>query len=256
MDSLKKDIVKISWSGGKDSSCAAHLHLLQGDKCIIVCYIPMFTEKIPLLLKNHYDFILSTADRFIKMGARVFFVHGESYFNFVHRKRIQGKRKGIFFGFPSFVRQHCAFRLYSKIKALNAVDKEKSLLYDYEDIGIAIDEKQRLHQLNERKRSILVERFFTEKMAFDYCRKNSLLSPHYEEFKRDGCVLCPQASSKLRVRWFQEYPEAMEIVLYLQDFVRAELPGQYPLREKRWFIEEDFQIGFFDNIGELRYLIN
>lgn len=253
---MKKDIVKVSWSGGKDSSCAAHLRLSQGDECIIVCYIPMFTDKIPLLLKNHYEFILHTADKFRQMGARVFLLHGETYWDFVHRRRVKGQRKGIPFGFPPFIRQNCSFKTYSKTKVLSDVDKEKQLLYDYEDIGIAIDEKHRLNQLDERKRSILVERGFTEQMAADYCIKNGIYSPHYKEFKRDGCVLCPQAPPSLRVKWFQENPEAFYMVLQLQDFVKKEIPGQYPLREKSWFIEEDLQIGLFDKPGETRYLIN
>ena len=61
---MAKPVVKICWSGGKDSTCAVMKHLEAGHICKIVCYIPMFTETIPLLLKIHYDFIMRTADYF------------------------------------------------------------------------------------------------------------------------------------------------------------------------------------------------
>lgn len=38
-------IVKVAWSGGKDSTCAVMLHIKRGDKVKVVCYIPMFTKK-------------------------------------------------------------------------------------------------------------------------------------------------------------------------------------------------------------------
>lgn len=43
------DVVKVSWSGGKDSTCALDLHLERGDKVIAVNYTPMLTDTIPLL---------------------------------------------------------------------------------------------------------------------------------------------------------------------------------------------------------------
>ncbi len=33
------DIVKIGWSGGKDSTCAVYKHLERGDKLKIVSYL-------------------------------------------------------------------------------------------------------------------------------------------------------------------------------------------------------------------------
>ncbi len=36
------DVVKVFWSGGKDSTCAVMLHLLQGHKVKVLCYIPIF----------------------------------------------------------------------------------------------------------------------------------------------------------------------------------------------------------------------
>lgn len=227
-------IVKVSWSGGKDSSCATHLHILKGNKVKAVCYIPMFTDDIPLISKQHYEFILSTADRFRDMGAEVFIVKGMTYYDFIHKRSSRGKFKGRAFGFPCYLTGRCNFKTYSKTKALNDIDVG---YYEYEDIGIAYDETDRHNQLNEHKRSILVEREITEQKAFEYDKQNSLLSPHYIFNKRDGCALCPHKNERERLDWYSEYPEAKDIVIELQEFVKIERPDQTPLRNGKWFIE-------------------
>lgn len=95
-----KPTVKVSWSGGKDSTCAVLLHLRDGHKVKAVNYIPMFTEEIPLLLKDHYEFIQKTAERFRDMGADVYMVTGMTYCDFVLRRKTKGADKGGIMGFP------------------------------------------------------------------------------------------------------------------------------------------------------------
>lgn len=245
-------IVKCCWSGGKDSTYATFLHIQQGDEVKVVNYIPMLNDNIPMLLKRHYDFILSTAERFRKMGATVDIVSGMTYVDFVHYRSQRGEHKGRAFGFPPFVTGMCNFKNYSKEKALESVDVGN---YDYEDIAIAYDEVKRHKQLNDTKRSILVERKITEQIAKIRCIEQGLLSPNYDTQKRDGCTLCPHASPDRRRMWFDDYPEAFGVVLDLQEFVRRERPDQTPLRNYRWFIEEDLQVHFFDD-GKTKYIIN
>ena len=48
----KNPTVKVGWSGGKDSTCAVMQHIEHGHKVKAVCYIPMFTESIPLIEKT------------------------------------------------------------------------------------------------------------------------------------------------------------------------------------------------------------
>ncbi len=233
------DIVKVNWSGGKDSSCAVMKHIMRGDKVIAVCYIPMLTDTIPLLLKDHYEFILRTADKFRSLGATVHIVHGLTYYDFVHKVSTRGEFKGRAFGFPLFMIGMCSFKRDSKLKALNSLDIG---YYDYTDIGIAADEVKRQTQLTDKKRSILCELGITEEAARIYCSVHGILSPHYNMYKRDGCTLCPFAKAKERQAWFEQYPEAIPVVIELQDFVKRERPEQTPLREYKWFIEEDGSI--------------
>jgi hypothetical protein len=81
-----------------------------------------------------------------------------------------------------------------------------------------------------------------------------LYSPHYINHKRDGCTLCPQKKAIERIEWFKQYPEAFELVLELQEFVKQERPNRYPLRDYKFFIEEDLQISLFEE--GTRYIIN
>lgn len=103
------NIVKVHWSGGKDSTCSVLLHLEQCDYVKAVCYIPMFTKNIPLITKKHYEFILKTADRLRQMGAEVYIVSGMTYYDFVVHTSSKGVNKGKIFGFPLFVTGRCSF---------------------------------------------------------------------------------------------------------------------------------------------------
>jgi hypothetical protein len=226
-------VVKIGWSGGKDSSCAVMKHIERGDKVKAVCYVPMFTETIPLLLERHYSFIIQTAKYFERLGADVHIVSGMTYWDYVTHRAKRGKYKGEMFGFPCFVVGQCGFKRDSKLKALQNCDVGK---YDYECIAIAADEKKRHSQLTDLKRSILVEENITEEEAKQYCKENGILSPLYELSARDGCVLCPNAKKEIREIWFDDFKDAKPLLIELQEIVKKEKPHQTPLRNYEWFI--------------------
>lgn len=125
--------------------------------------------------------------------------------------------------------------------------------FDYESIGIAWDEKSRHKQLNDKLKSILVEERYTQRDCAELCLEHNVYSPVYNERARDGCALCFNAKADERKRWFLDYPEAFDILLNLQDAVRAERPDNYPLRNYKWFIELNYQLSMFE---EQKYIIN
>lgn len=240
-------IVKLSWSGGKDSTAAALLHLEQGDKLKMVCYIPMFTKEIPLILKSHYEFILRAADYFRSRGADVHIVSGITYYDYVLTRSSVTK---LVYGFPCFIRGKCGFKRDSKEKAVRQCDVG---YFDYECIGIASDEVSRHNQLTDKKRSILVEQEFKQVDCALLCMDYDLYSPVYADRKRDGCALCFNAKAEERRRWFNDYPQAFFILLDLQERVKAEKPDIYPLRNYKWFIEPNDQLGI---AYQEEYIIN
>ena len=90
-------IVKIGWSGGKDSTRSVMAHIQRGDKVKAVGYVPMFTKEIPLISKKHYDFILKTAEYFRSLGAEVYFADGGlTYYEYVTHIAKKVKTRGRF----------------------------------------------------------------------------------------------------------------------------------------------------------------
>lgn len=203
-------IVKVCWSGGKDSTASMILHHLRGDHIKAVCYIPMLTNTIPLIRKCHYDHILDMADVFRKLGHEVHIVTGISYWDVCHYVLTKGKNKGLMRGY-SLGFGYCEFRNNSKIKALDGCDVGA---YDYQDIGIAYDEPRRQGQLTNEKRSILVELGYTEQEAKNLCIEYDALSPLYTltAAKRDGCAICPNARRVELAHLISEYPESETIL--------------------------------------------
>ena len=235
------DIVKVGLSFGKDSLCSVMKHIERGDKVKAVCWIPMLTSKTPLILKDHYEFIINTANHIRSLGAEVYFANGGlTYYEYVTHIAKSGKYKGQIFGFPCINRGQCGFKRDGKLRACDNCDVGD---YDYLSIGIAADETKRHNQLNENKRSILCELGITEQQATDFCIEKNLYSPHYsydfgKKNKRDGCALCPHATQAEREQYFRDYPEAIPIVIELQNIVKEKRPDRAPLRGYRWFIED------------------
>lgn len=85
---------------------------------------------------------------------------------------------------------------------------------DYvEWVGIAADEPDRQGQLNERKRSALVEYGITEAQAMKICEGLGWVSPTYLHARRDGCWFCPyQGLDQLR-RLYNEFPEYWDLMM-------------------------------------------
>ena len=137
----------------------------------------------------------------------------------------------------------------------------------------AADEKARQGQLNDRKRSALVEYGVTEAQAMEICKKLNWVSPTYLHSGRDGCWFCPcQGLDQLR-RLYNEFPEYWQLMMSwdkdtkkrfkidhtLEEYDRRfqmEKEGLVPIgRTFRWeMIEPDYQkqLSLFDTKGKGR----
>lgn len=228
------EIAKIGWSGGKDSTCATYKRLEQGYKVKAVSYIPHFTEDIPLINKEHYEFILRHKEIFEKNGAEVFLVKGLTYFDYCTSLSRTGKFKGQPKGYPYI--GCCGFRRDSKIKAVASCNVGE---FDFLELAIAFDEKARQNQLNEKTRSVLCEQEITEDMAKEFCLERNAYSPHYKYSKRDGCALCFNAKPIELEIWLNDYPEARKKLWELQEILKPKLIGrknEFPLRGYNYFL--------------------
>lgn len=238
------DIVKLSWSGGKDSTASVLLHNQRGDELKIVTFIPMLTDEIPLIRKSHFEFINNTAERFRNFGHTVHILTGRTYLDHFYRAKTRGKYKGTIAGYDLGV-GYCKFRDYSKIQTLKDFNVG---YYDYESIGIAVDETARHGQLNDKLRSILVEQNITEKQAYDICVRTGMLSPQYELSGRDGCCICPNAKDIEYIEYLKEYPDAIEILrtmdyVYSEHLKKGEIKPDSPFRNHMNFTDRMIKLG-------------
>lgn len=132
-----------------------------------------------------------------------------------------GKYSGTIKGFPMQQGQWCQKLKLSAIKTANdifysklkvsPIRKAQKNCISY--IGIAYDEPKRFKTLSDTKISPLVMAEWTEKMCFDWCLENGLLSPIYETSIRGGCWFCPnQPVGQLRLLR-KKYPDLWELLL-------------------------------------------
>lgn len=125
------------------------------------------------------------ADKIIKerYGIDVEHLHNDKCFTDILFKQT---RSGKHYSYPSRKSNWCNSQL--KMKLLNGFKGEKYVQY----VGIACDEPCRLERLKgTNKIAPLAEYGWTEKMAYDFCIDNNLLSPIYtDENTRGGCWFC------------------------------------------------------------------
>lgn len=236
--------VLVCWSGGKNSTRAVYEYHTRGYDVTAVCYIPMFTDTIPLISNDHYKFLHDCAKLFRSWGIKVVFLKGITYFDWCSRTLVSGKNKGFRQGFPFFIKGKCGFARDGKIKTINNYFKLHVYRFKFIDIGLCVDEYDR-KSLKGKERSILQELGIKDQECFYWCRDYHLLSPKYMTSKRDGCVLCPHAKAVERYKFFEDYPEAVDLVKSLQRIEIESGKNFYPLRGKHWFIEDkEFICGY------------
>ena len=182
----------LSLSYGKDSiACLGAIEELGLPLDRIIHAEVWATDTIPADLPEMVEF-KKKADKIIldRYGINVEHIRSkwsfESHFYQPHiygDTRVANPSKDGIYGFPIRVGAWCNSRL--KVSALEKAQKN-AVVY----IGIASDEPERFHNLNNKKCSPLVEAGWTEEMCRKWCVDNDLLSPIYATDTRGGCWFC------------------------------------------------------------------
>lgn len=192
-----------SCSFGKDSLAQIILAYLFHEPMdsIIYCEV-MFDNQNNISGENpeHRNFIYNLAIPYIEkeFGYKVVVVRSEkdliTEFNTQIKK---GKNKGKIRAFP--LGWKCYMNRDCKVSPIRKYCKYlNEPVTNY--VGIAIDEPERLARMHNKKNQIsLLEKYkYTEKMAYELCEQYGLLSPIYNNSKRNGCWFCPnQRKSEL-----------------------------------------------------------
>lgn len=170
----------------------------------------MATPSIPADLPPMMEF-KSKADQIIKQRYGVEVEHlcaPKSYEEYFYSpiRRKSSKNYGRIYGFPLQRGNWCNGRL--KVEVIDKI-QHGGIAY----IGIAADEPKRFSIMSETKRCPLVEYGWTEKMCWEWCSANNLLSPIYETSFRGGCWFCHnQGVDQLRILR-KKYPDYWALLM-------------------------------------------
>lgn len=187
----------VSWSGGKDSTATIilmHEHNIPIKKIVYIKM--MFDDDTPATLPVMTEFVNKAADIFRSWGYQVDIVKSSKtamqLANKIYQKSKTKEKNGKPYGMTAFYRGHCKFQGIKQGTAEEQMNKN-----DYQMIGYAADEIDRLHRLTDKKQSIMATLGVKEYDTFEICRTYNLLSPLYElGILRDGCFFCPCVSKK------------------------------------------------------------
>lgn len=208
---MKQYVASISY--GKDSLAMLHVitDVLHWQLDRIITADVWATDTIPADLPPMVEF-KDKADRIIKerWGIEVeHFRADDSYENIFYRKFQRGQAVGRIYGFPLRAGNWCNGKL--KMAAINKAHKLTKGCKAY--IGIAVDEPNRFHNLDENTISPLVEAGWSEAMCREWCEQNDLLSPIYTTAARGGCWFCHnQGVDQLRLLR-KNYPDLWALLL-------------------------------------------
>ena len=209
IEEMRKHEWVVSWSGGKDSTATVILCQKYGVPIKKIIYVRMmWDEKLPATLPVMTQFVDHTKAVFESWGYPVEIVPSvktakslteKIYF----RSKVHPEKNGKPYGVMAFGRGHCKFTGVKQATIKTLVSKD-----EYELIGYAVDEEDRIHRLTDKKQSIMCTLGVTEEEAFKICRVADFLSPLYDmSISWDGCWFCPNAGVRERAILKEQYPE-------------------------------------------------
>lgn len=217
IEEMRKHEWVVSWSGGKDSTATIILCHKYGIPIKKIIYVRMmYNEDLPATLPVMVEFVDRAKEVFESWGYPMEIVKGvqtaQDFMNKVYFKSKYEYKNGNPYGVCAFCRGACKF---TGVKTAT-IKKCSSGAVDYEMIGYASDEEERLIRLTDKKQSIMVTLGIKEADTFELCTEYNLLSPLYGRgFGRDGCWFCPNAAKAERAYLVKNHPELIREIVYM-----------------------------------------
>jgi 3'-phosphoadenosine 5'-phosphosulfate sulfotransferase (PAPS reductase)/FAD synthetase len=206
-----------SCSFGKDSIATVLLAIEHGEPLDEVAYCEvMFDDKISGEIPEHIDFIREKAiPAFESHGIKTVVLRSDkhTYVSGFTREIQKGKHAGQIKSFP--LCGMCCIQRDCKIPPIQRYIRslpEETIQY----IGIAKDEQERLLRLDGKRVSLLDKYGYTERDAWELCKRHGLLSPIYEFTNRGGCWFCPNAKEKELRHLYDHHKDLWQRMLELQ----------------------------------------
>lgn len=240
----------LCWSGGKDSTASIILAHIHGFPLDTIVFSEVMFDRIRGISGEdplHINFILKVAKPlFESWGYEVKILHADTdyldfFYHLIENPRIHHEHKGLHYGFPES--GACGFKRDCKEKPIRQY--LSSLEDDYiEYVGIGIDEPLRLRSLHKSssKVSILEECGYTTEMARELCIAYGLYSPSYQNSRRGGCWMCPNAKYTEHEHIATLYPDAWKQFKNLES-VPCVANTKWSIYSKDTLMERDVKIG-------------
>lgn len=203
----------VSWSGGKDSTATIILMREHGIPIKKVVYAKMmYSQTLSATLPEMDEFVDKAVSKLRGWGIEVIIAEtektAEAYANTRYKRSKFEYKIGATYGIGAFVRKGCRFQA-EKPKAINKHITNE----EWQMIGYASDEVDRIDRLGGGRQSIMVSAGVTEDDALKLCKKYDLLSPLYElGLFRDGCFFCPNCTKGYRAFLRREHPDLVRII--------------------------------------------
>lgn len=200
LDEMRQHSWVVSWSGGKDSTATILLMHEQGIPIKQIIYVRMmFDDKLPATLPIMTEFVDRAAGVFTSWGYDVRIVKAEKtaleLAEQIYEKSKYEKKNGKPYGMTAFCRRACRLQGVKQ----RTIEHQIHIENEYQMIGYAADETERLVRLSDKKQSIMAALGIKEQEAFKICDEAGLLSPLYKTgIGRDGCFFCPNAAKRER----------------------------------------------------------
>lgn len=210
---MMKPLYIASCSFGKDSVATILLALENNELLdrVVFAEVMFDIEKgISGEIPEHIEWVYNTAIPKLKdMGVKVDVVRAAKDYKWFFTHQIQdGHYKGKYRGFP--IGGMCAINRDCKMKPINTYYKQFKGCSIIQYVGIASDEKKRLKRMKGNQVSLLDKYGYTEKMAYDLCKSQNLLSPIYRDGTRGGCWFCPNGKLRQFIAIRRNHPEMWE----------------------------------------------
>lgn len=231
LEQLREHEWVVPWSGGKDSTATILLMVKYNIPIKKIFNVRMmYDETTPAVIPLMTDFVDYAAKVFHdNYGLDVDIVKSihtaKEEVTRIYKKSKYPGFVGKPYGFISMTRGMCSFQ-QEKPKTQDKVLGKN----DFVMIGYGCDELRRFShyeetetglkfvsdKLDSHHQSLLMTLGWTEKMAYDLCKSEGLLSPHYEEgITRDGCWFCPNSTKTEIERIKVKYPELYKKVEWM-----------------------------------------
>ena len=200
LEEMRRHEWVVSWSGGKDSTATILLMHKYGVPIKQIIYVRMmYDDTLPATLPVMTEFVDRAAGIFTGWGYDVRIVKAEKtaleLAEQIYEKSKYEKKNGHCYGMTAFCRRACRLQGVKQ----RTIEHQIHIENEYQMIGYAIDETERLHRLGDKKQSIMAALDVKEQTAFSICDEAGLLSPLYKTgIGRDGCFFCPNAAKRER----------------------------------------------------------